>query len=414
MRWKHRYSVLVILFAASTLCYLDRMAMASAIPFIARDFQLSPTTMGAVLSAFFIGYASMQIPGGLLADRFGPRPVLTAGITWWSIMTAATGLTSGLSGLLAVRLLFGLGEGPYPPAASKALSVWFPPRELGNANGLYLAASGLGATIAPLVVVGLIAKWGWRSVFYWLSVPGFLVGLFVWVYIRNSPAHSPHVTQQERSDVPPPPVDRTPIGSALRHSLATPSVLLCAASLFFTNLVNWGLMNWLPTYLLDARGFALDAMGSRAAAANFAGAIGAAAGGYFCHKFASKLYIPIVLGLSVSAALIYVAAIAPTGNTAVAALALVLFFENFACTAIFTLPMVTVPKHAVGGAFGIVNSAGQLAGVIAPVTVGALLDATNRNFYVVLLVMAGLTVAAIIPALKIRQVPALSPTPSAV
>src|SRR5579859_5957013 len=108
MRWKHRYWILAILFLASALCYLDRMAMASAIPFIAKDFHLSQTAMGAVLSAFFIGYAAMQIPGGMLADRFGPRPVLTAGIAWWSIMTAATGLATGLSGLLALRLFFGL------------------------------------------------------------------------------------------------------------------------------------------------------------------------------------------------------------------------------------------------------------------------------------------------------------------
>src|SRR5688572_25770347 len=113
MAWKHRYTVLSVLVASWLLCYLDRMVMASAIPFIAEDFKLSPLQMGQVMSAFFVGYALMQIPGGLLADRFGPRIVLAVSLVWWSVMTALTGVVGGLAALLVIRVLFGLGEGPY-------------------------------------------------------------------------------------------------------------------------------------------------------------------------------------------------------------------------------------------------------------------------------------------------------------
>src|SRR5688572_4584344 len=122
MAWKHRYSVLSVLFFTYLLCYLDRMVMATAIPFIAEDFNLSRTAMGGVLSAFFVGYAVMQIPGGLLADRFGSQIILTITIIWWSIMTALTGVVGSLAALLAIRLLFGIGEGPFPPACSKAVA----------------------------------------------------------------------------------------------------------------------------------------------------------------------------------------------------------------------------------------------------------------------------------------------------
>jgi hypothetical protein len=105
--------------------------------FIAQDFGLSPLGMGGVLSAFFIGYALMQVPGGMLADRFGPRRVMTASIVGWSIFTFITGTASGLAVLLMIRVLFGLSEGSFPPSASKAITLWFPPNEVGRANGFH-------------------------------------------------------------------------------------------------------------------------------------------------------------------------------------------------------------------------------------------------------------------------------------
>jgi MFS family permease len=85
--WQRRHLILAILFSAYLLCYMDRMAIATAIPFIAKDFGLSPLGMGGVLSAFFVGYALMQLPGGMLADKFGPRRVMTASIVSWSLFT---------------------------------------------------------------------------------------------------------------------------------------------------------------------------------------------------------------------------------------------------------------------------------------------------------------------------------------
>ena len=145
---KYRYKILGILFCAWLLCYVDRMVMATAIPFIAQDLLLSPLVIGGMLSAFFAGYALMQIPGGLLADRFGPRAVLTASIGWWSVLTALTGMVHGLTAMLAVRVLFGVGEGPFPPSAAKAIASWFPRREVARANGLLLASTSIGATVA--------------------------------------------------------------------------------------------------------------------------------------------------------------------------------------------------------------------------------------------------------------------------
>lgn len=399
--WKHRYTVLTILCGTYLLCYLDRMVMASTIPFIAKDLHLSATAMGVVLSAFFVGYALMQIPGGVLADRLGPRLVLVSSIASWSVFTALTGFAGSLKTLLTVRVLFGLGEGPLPAGAGKTLANWFPSRELARAGGLQQASTYLGAAIAPLLVASLINVTGWRPIFAFLFIPGAALGLAVWCYVSNGP--TPLWVASERSIGPA--YAEGPKGNLL-SSLRTPAVRWCAASVFLSNIVSWGLMNWLPTYLLRAKGYSVTEMGFFASLTNLAGAAGFILGGYICDKyFTGRLRVPLVLGLLASAIFTCLAAVVPGKGEAVACLVLVFLFGNFSSTAVVTLPLVIVPKHAVGGAFGIVNTAGQLAGVLAPALVGYVLDLTQNNFRVVFLAMFVLTVAAVYPALRIHQPP---------
>jgi sugar phosphate permease len=404
MVWKRRYLMLAVVFSGFLLCYLDRMVMATAIPFMAQDLHFSPVIMGQVLSAFFVGYAAMQIPGGLLADRVGPRAVLSAGIAWWSIMTALTGAATGLAALVIVRVLFGIGEGPFPPAASKTLAIWFPRSEVGRASGLQFAASSVGATLAPLFAVALISRWGWRSVFYALFAPGAILAVISWLHVRDSPAASQRVdageSRQSRTET----VAQGRALSHLKSSLQTPGVLWCAATLFLSNMVAWGLMSWLPTYLLRARQFGAEAMSVFAALTNLGGALGYVAGGYLCDRyFSQKLRIPIVVGSIIAGGATYLAANASSGEWAVTHLVLVFFFSNVSAAAILMVPIVVVPPAAVGGAFGIVNTAGQIAGVLSPLVIGYLLEATNSDFKLMLYLLVALSLVCACPALGIRQ-----------
>jgi len=403
MTWKPRYTVLSVVLGAFLLCYMDRMVMASAIPFIARDFKLSSLTMGAVLSAFFAGYALMQLPGGLLADRFGPRRVLLGSIVWFSIMTALTGWVTGLVSILAVRILFGLGEGPFPSAAWKTVANWFPAQEAGRACGLLQASSYLGAAVAPLFVGPVILAWGWRPVFYILFAPGVLLVLLVWLFVKDAPAVGSNEAAggnaQDEADA----TQSTPAKANLLRVLRNPVVLWCAACFFLANTVAWGLMNWLPTYLLEARGFGVEKMSVFTAITNLAGMVGFVLGGYLCDRyFSERLRVPIIAGLLTSAACTYLAAVAPTGEWAVAWLVLVYLTSNVAFTAIFTLPLLIVPKHAVGATFGAVNTAGQISGVLAPLLVGFILELTHNDFHMVLYCMVALALVAVYPASRIR------------
>ncbi len=395
MIWQRRYSVLIVLFFTYLLCYLDRMAMATAIPFIARDMNLSPLAMGSVLSAFFVGYACMQIPGGLLADRLGPNRVMTASIAGWSVFTGLTGFVSSLPALLATRVLFGVFEGPFPATASKAIALWFPPNEVGRANGVQLTTVNLGGALAPLILAPLILAWGWQTAFQLLLLPGLILTVFVWKFVKDSP---PGVSSEQRA------VEQPSTRIAIAEVLKRPAVVWCAVALFFGNIASWGLMNWLPTYLLEARGFSIAKMGVMASLPFLPGAVGFLLGGHISDKyFSRRRHVPIAIGFAVGAVATYAAAFAPSGEWAVATLACGFLFMSAASAGLFTFPIVAVPKEAVGVAFGIVNTCGQVAGFLSPLLVGYALNVTGGDFQLVFCGFAALKLLSAICILPIGR-----------
>jgi sugar phosphate permease len=392
-----RLSLLAVLFCTYLLCYMDRMAIATAIPFIAQDFHLSPFAMGGVLSAFFIGYAAMQIPGGLLADKFGPRRVMTVSIAAWSVFTALTGAVTSLPILLGIRILFGMAEGPYPPSASKAITLCFPQNEVGRANGIQMASVNIGAAIAPLVVAPITVTVGWRWVFFGLLVPGLVIALIIFRFLGAGVDGLRDVSPSSET-----------VGRRIRlkDAVKMPALIWCCITVFFANTASWGLMNWLPTYLLQARGFGVVRTGVFASFPFVAGALGYFLGGYLSDTyFRDRRHIPITMGLLASGGLTYLAAIAPTGEWTIAALAAVFLCLFIALGGIFTLPLVLVPSEAVGGVFGIVNTVGQVAAFLSPLLIGYLLDVTDKNFTWVFYCLVGLFLVSSCSATRIRVRP---------
>src|SRR5260370_3200056 len=161
-----RYEVLSMSLLMAFLMYMERGAIGAAAPSIMREFQIDKITMGWAISAFSWSYALCQVPGGWMADRFGPRTVLAVAMAWWSIFTAATALSFNALSLAATRLLFGMGEAAAFPAGSRALVPWLPLKRRAFGQGFQHSGARLGAAVAPAVVVYLIAVSGWRAVFY--------------------------------------------------------------------------------------------------------------------------------------------------------------------------------------------------------------------------------------------------------
>ena len=138
--------------------YLDRMVMAIAIPYIATEFGLSATSMGVVMSAFFFGYATCQIPGGILVDKFGARKVMIGTILFWSGMTVVSGAMWSLTSLVVARVFFGIGEGLQPPSAHKTISHWFTTKERSFAVSTMITANVVGSAFAPLIAVPIVKE----------------------------------------------------------------------------------------------------------------------------------------------------------------------------------------------------------------------------------------------------------------
>ena len=274
IRWKARHSILGVLFLTSIVASMDRMVMSSALPYIASDFHLSAVQSGILLSAFFASYSLSQIPGGLLADRFGVRLVTTFAMLWWSAFAALTGLAASFVQMLATRFMFGLGEGVFPAAAFKAVAVWFPQKERATANAVKLASTPLGSALAPLFVVGIMSLGSWRTVFLAIFLPGLIVSILFWLFVKDRPADSKRVTADELFEiegVDVASVRQTAPKVSFVKAVRQPYIVRYFAVLFAFDIGYWGFTSWLPSYLVKARGFSIVGMGLASSAAVFRG-----------------------------------------------------------------------------------------------------------------------------------------------
>lgn len=376
--------MLSVLFMTSIVSFMDRMVMSSVIPYIATDFHLSSIESGVVLSAFFASYSIVQIPGGLLADKFGVRRVTTIAMLWWSAFAALTGAAANLTQMLVARFLFGLGEGVFPAAAFKAVAVWFPQKERATANAIKLAASPLGGAIAPLFVVAIMSFGTWRTVFYCLFLPGVVMSLLFWMFVADKPSESRRVSPEELAEIEG--ADVTTAQTALPKvkfldALKQPNILRYFIVLFSFDIGYWGFTSWLPTYLVKARGFSIVGMGVAASLPFFAATIGCVVGGWVSDRFFSdNRRLPIVATQLLAALLLYLMFVSTSVTMLIVCQTLAGFCLSFFTSAFWALPMSTVPKSLMGIISGAINMAGQIAAFISPILVGSLVQAAKGGF----------------------------------
>ena len=197
-----RWLLIAWMFVISAIAYLDRVNISLAGPEIATEFRLDNVQLGFVFSAFVIGYALFQAPGGRLADRLGPRLMLGLGVIWWAIFTSLVtyvppGTTRVLMVLIAIRFLLGIGEAVVYPASNCIVARWIPSRERGLANGFIFSGVGFGSGMAAPLVSFLMVHWGWRSAFWASAGLGLLAGA-VWYWMaRDKPAQHSWISPGE-------------------------------------------------------------------------------------------------------------------------------------------------------------------------------------------------------------------------
>jgi ACS family glucarate transporter-like MFS transporter len=263
-----RWFLVLWLFVLSAVSYLDRVNISIASGSIAEAYQLSDVQLGKVFSAMLVGYALFQTIGGRLADRYGPRRVLTGGVVWWGIFTALTTLVPAKAGaflvLIVVRFLLGAGEAVIYPAANQFIARWIPAAERGLANGWIFAGVGAGAGLTPLLITGIMVRYGWRSSFWVCSAVGFAAGVVWFLSARDTPAEHPSVSASELALIRSGLTQAQPIHEpkallSWRSVLQSKEVWALTLSYFCYGYVAWIFFSWFYRYLAKVRGLDLKA-----------------------------------------------------------------------------------------------------------------------------------------------------------
>ncbi|MGH9679343.1 MAG: MFS transporter [Candidatus Acidiferrales bacterium] len=401
---KVRWWVCVLLFFTWLMSYIDRSLMPMAIPLIGQEFHLKPTAMGVVLSAFFLGYGAMQIPGGLIADKIGARKSITVGIASWSVFSFLTGMATGLTSLIWIRVLFGLGEGMHPPAAFKALSAWFNKDERARANGIVMSSNTIGPMIAPIVFAAIMSAFGWRKAFYLASIPGFLVTLAVYWYLRDTPAEHPSMTAAELAEI------GTEESTREKFSFSELSKYGALWQLFFIymawDVTWWGFQAWLPSYLLKVRDLTLLHTGFVTALPFAAGFVGLLLASFISDWTRNRKAVLIVVLLG-NALFMVLTATAKSSTMAVIFLTATGFFLPAIQGPFWSLAMDLLPSRVMGYSSGFINTGGQIAGVVAPIFIGAMIQWTGHyDAGFVFMASSAVLSSLLVAALKTPKAPA--------
>ncbi|MGA7429114.1 MAG: MFS transporter [Xanthobacteraceae bacterium] len=402
---KGRWYILLLISVMYLITYLDRVNISTAAPEIIKEFGFDKVTMGVIFSAFLWSYALFQVPGGWLSDKFGARRVLAGVVTFWSLMTAATGLVAGATSFKIVRFLFGVGEAGAFPGATRAMQLWYPRSERGFVQGITHSASRAGAALAPPIVLAIMLNFGWRAAFFICGGIGLLWSIWWALSYRNLPEDHGMVNRTELEHIRgvdasgainPPQINKqmqVPWGRLL--SSGNMWAVMCA---YFTYVYClWIFLSWLTTYLIEVRHFTLLKGGLLASLPLWAGVIGDTAGGlatdYLLRRTGSAKIARrtvAITGLLGCAVFITPAALTEDPMTAVACLTASMFFLECTIGPSWAVPMDTGGKYS-GTVSGMMNMAGNFGGAISPIVFGIL--AQNGNWAAPFIVAAALLVA---------------------
>lgn len=382
-----RYGMLALVFVNVVINYLDRTNLAVAASNLSKDLDLSPVSMGYIFSAFGWSYAVLQIPGGLIADRFGPRILYGFCLITWSVVTMLQGFASGFASLFGLRLATGAFEAPSYPINNRIVTSWFPDNERAAATAMYVSGQFIGLAFLTPILVTLQYYTGWKGLFLVTGLVGIIWGVVWYLFYRDPLEHS-GVNQAE--------LDYIEEGGGLfrrQKKAGTQASVWTWANIklvfsgrtlwgvyfaqFAVNSTLWFFLTWFPTYLVKYRGLDFIKSGYLASIPFLAACAGVLLSGFVSDNLVKKGWsvsaarkTPIIIGLILSVSLI--------GANYTNDTAMVIFFMSFsffgAGMALISWVFVSLlaPKHLIGLTGGVFNFMGNLASIIVPIVIGYL------------------------------------------
>jgi ACS family D-galactonate transporter-like MFS transporter len=390
VRW--RIFLLILLLVA--INYVDRASLSVAMPVISEEFGIDAATQGIILSSFFWTYALMQIPGGWLADRYRPRVIIAGATILWGGFQALAALATGVLGLLLARLGLGLAEGPIFPVSAKLNALWLPAKERGRGAVIIDGGAPLGTAFGGLIIAALIVAFGsWRTAFVVAGLGTVAAGVFAYWYIRDNPREHPSANEAEAQYIEREHAKEDELLTAGQTGRTDVIGFLNFRSFWGMllgwvgfNLVFYGLVAWAPTYLAQARGLSLAAIGGATFIIFGAGFVGEIVGGFLSDHWkerggAPNIVMRTVLGISglLTTLSTFLLAFVSSPVAAVALLASTLFFLRWGGL-YWSIPPTLTDRGRVGVLGGIMNFAGNVAGILVPIVVGVIVQVTGSYF----------------------------------
>src|SRR5881394_1686023 len=367
-----RWGIVGLLLLSVCINYVDRGSLSVAAPILSKEFSLSPSKLGYLLSAFFWSYTGFQLVVGWLVDRHDVKWVYATGFFVWSLAMASTGLANSFAGLLAARLCLGIGESVFLPSVSKIVVRLFPAERRGLPNALVDVGTKVGPALAMWLGGMLLQSYGWRVLFIGIGL-GSLLWLIPWIWMM--PADQPRSGERQAG------------GLGMAEILSRRETWGTSLGMFALGYVWIFLITWLPSYLVKERNYSLKQMAVLGSMPFWGMAVATLTGGWASDHWIARGGTPTlvrktfaVTGLLLCAALMLPAALVAdtwiaSGFLIASCVSLGIFTSN-----VWAITQTLAGPEAAGKWTGIQNFVGNLGGVISPIVAGLIVEQT-RSFF---------------------------------
>ena len=380
----YRWLIVVMLFFATTINYLDRQIIGLLKPTLETEFNWSETDFAYIVMAFTAAYAVGLLFFGWLIDKIGTKAGYSWSVVIWSLSGMFHALARSVSGFSMARIGLGIGEAGNFPAAMKAVAEWFPKKERALATGIFNAGTSVGVVMALLITPWILVHYGWQEVFWITGALGF-VWLFFWLILYEIPSRQRRITQEELSLITKDQAAEQDINTGTHrvkwHRLFTfRQTWAYVTGKFLIDPIYWFFLFWLPSYFSSTFNLDLTRPSLQLMIIYTATTIGSISGGYFSSWLIRKgwptlkarkaaLLIFATLELSIISARFVTDIWA-----AVALISLAVALHQAWATNMFTTASDMFPREAVSSVVGIGGMTGAIGGILFPMLVGYLLD----------------------------------------
>ena len=395
-----RWWIVALLFGAAILNYVDRQTLSALAPTIQKDLAMDDRDYANVVNIFLVAYTLAYLVSGRIADTIGTRASMVLFVAWWSIANMLTAAAQGVTSLSAYRFTLGLGEAGVWPAASKAVSEWFPAKERALAIGVYTMGATIGATVAPYLVIPLathayaetmpaVANWlgqgaGWRLAFILTGAVG-LLWLVPWLWFYRQPRANKLITAAELKLIEDSAAKENPADSARENAWSWKQVFLFRGTWLLllgrliTDPVWYFYQFWFPKYLSADRQLSQEQLKITWIVYAAAGG-GSLLGGWLSGQFVKRGVAPASSRLWVMLGCACIMPLSPfiaqaTGLNLTMTLTVCTVFASLAWLInISSLVVDVVPRHSLGTVFSVVATGSTIGGIIMNMIVATMVS----------------------------------------